>query len=316
MEITSSYTLNTDQFLNYRNQQLKEDAKRIVNDNYEPVNYQPGSSLRFWVNAEAQDYKEHLHPAIEIIMPLENIYTVFTEQKEFHLNPGDILIIPPGELHHLVAPPSGIRLIYLFDPSIISQIRGYSYLLPYFSQPILINRITCESIYDTEADLMIQMCNNYFSDDSLREILVYANMINFFVCYGHYRMSQDNIYRHSGARKQKKLQEKLNAVLDYLDQNYMENVTLDQAADVAGFSKYHFSRIFKQCSGYNFNDYLSYLRIKSAEMLLIKSELSITEIAMQTGFSSLSTFNRTFKKIKNCTPSEYRSLYDRGVHSL
>ena len=95
----------------------------------------------------------------------------------------------------------------------------------------------------------------------------------------------------------------------------MDPITLEMVSDIAGFSKYHFSRLFKQCSGYNFYDYLCYLRIKSAENLLIHPGVSITEIALQSGFTSLSTFNRIFKKIKNCTPSEYRNLYNISLHS-
>ena len=94
----------------------------------------------------------------------------------------------------------------------------------------------------------------------------------------------------------------------------MEEITLESIADIAGFSKFHFSRLFKQCSGQNFYDYLCFKRIKTAEMLLLKPTLPITEIALQSGFSSLSTFNRTFKRLKNCTPTEYRNLCSKGFY--
>ncbi|MCC8137722.1 MAG: AraC family transcriptional regulator [Clostridiales bacterium] len=92
-------------------------------------------------------------------------------------------------------------------------------------------------------------------------------------------------------------------------------LSLETVADVAGFSKYHFSRIFKECSGYNFYDYLCLLRIKAAENLLMSKEHSITEVALLSGFSSLSTFNRMFKKKKGCTPSEYRALCSQEVYT-
>ncbi|ABX43014.1 helix-turn-helix domain-containing protein [Lachnoclostridium phytofermentans] len=74
--------------------------------------------------------------------------------------------------------------------------------------------------------------------------------------------------------------------------------------------------MFKQCSGQNFYDFLSFKRIKSAEMLLLNPDLTITEIALQSGFSSLSTFNRTFKRTKNCTPTEYRDLCSKSSHPM
>ncbi|MDL2301658.1 AraC family transcriptional regulator [Lachnospiraceae bacterium OttesenSCG-928-D06] len=300
----------------YLEQQHQIAVKRIVESNYETVIYPPGSSIRFWLNDESTNYALHWHPALEIIMPLENIYTVTVRQKEYVLNPGDIFIIPAGELHILTAPPTGTRLIYLFDFSILSKIRGFAYLTPYLSNPVLMNKDNYGEIYDAQAKAMIDMCNAYFADDSLRELTVYSLLLNFFVTFGKYRINQEEStpYTTASAGKQKDLLERLNKVFDHLDEHYMEEITLEMAAGIAGFSKFHFSRMFKQSSGYSFYDYLCYRRIKSAEFLLLKPELSITEIALQSGFTSLSTFNRTFKRFKNCTPSEYRKLYDSSIH--
>lgn len=292
----------------YRKGQDTENFVRIVDGEYEPVKYMSGSSIRIWYNTETVDYSTHWHPAIEIIMPLENIYTVRVAQEELILNPGDILIIPAGELHHLIAPENGSRLIYLFDFSIISKLNGFSYLMPFLSQPILITEESCPQIYREETVLLEKMCTEYFNDTNLWELVIYSHLLHFFVTLGRYRMTKDDTLPYAHAGKQKELTAKLNIVFDYLDLHYTEDITLEKVADIAGFSKFHFSRIFKQCSGQNFYDYLCFKRIKAAEMLLLEPELSITEIALQSGFSSLSTFNRTFKRSKNCTPSEYRSL--------
>jgi len=318
MESISLQFLNDNLLNKYQQHQTDPLYRRILDGNYELVSYLPGSSIRFWLNDEALDYATHWHPAIEMIMPLENGYTVIVGQEEFRLAPGDILIIPSGALHHLIAPPTGTRLIYLFDFSILSKIRGISYLTPYLSQPTLINRENHEEIYDKQIQLMIRMYIDYFSDNSLRELLAYSHLLEFFATFGGYRMHCEDAVPISstGIRHHKVLMERLNKVFDYLEEHYTEEITLEKAADIAGFSKFHFSRQFKKCSGYSFYDYLCYLRIKSAESLLPNPELSITELALQSGFASLSTFNRTFKRFKNCTPTEYRNLYNRNVHSL
>lgn len=312
------YFLDPDLVPKYCDIQAERQAGRIIEGNFEQVGYQPGSSVSFWVNTESTDYAVHWHPAIEIIMPLENTYRVITGQKEYLLHPGDIFIIPAGELHHLLAPPDGLRLIYLFDFSIAAKVRGFSYLTPYLSQPVLINRELCGEIYDTEAGLMLEMCYEYFSDDPFHELVVYSHLMKFLAAYGSFRLTREKLFPDSSPQplRQKELMVRLNVVFDYLDAHFMEDITLEKVADVAGFSKFHFSRLFKQCSGYNFYDYLCYRRIKSAEDLLLKPDTSVTEIALQSGFSSLSTFNRTFKRIKGCTPSEYRTLYKQSLHSL
>jgi AraC-like DNA-binding protein len=100
--------------------------------------------------------------------------------------------------------------------------------------------------------------------------------------------------------------DKFNTVMDYIDSHYTEDLNQDDIAASVGFSKYHFSRLFKQYTNYTFSSYITRRRIRAAENLLEQPELSVTEVALQSGFPSISTFNRVFKQVKNCTPSEYR----------
>ncbi|MCD7955433.1 MAG: AraC family transcriptional regulator [Lachnospiraceae bacterium] len=289
---------------------------RKIDSNQERVNYHPDTTLRFFINTQTESYAMHWHQATEMIMPLENSYTVIVGQKNYLLNPGDILLIPGGALHHLIAPPSGLRLIYIFDMEALSRIRGYAYLTAFLSHEVLITKENSPSIYEEETSLLLYLIREYFLGGHLRELNCYAGLLHFFANFGEYRMKQEDPVSTSekADQKQIRLHEKLNTVFDYMDQHYSEDLSLETVASVAGFSKYHFSRLFKQCSGYNFYDYLCVLRIRAAETLLMSPDLSITEVALQSGFSSLSTFNRTFKKKKGCTPSEYRALCSRKIY--
>lgn len=108
--------------------------------------------------------------------------------------------------------------------------------------------------------------------------------------------------------KQHEYVEKFMMVCNYITDHCTENITVEELADLAGFSKFHFARLFKQFSNMSCYEYLTQKRIAHAERLLIEPGLSITEVAMRSGFNSLSTFNRIFKSAKNCTPSEYKNL--------
>ena len=311
MEETGLICLDEELLEKYKKQQEKNHFVRTLDGNSESVSYLPGSTVRFWLNDEPAEYALHWHPAVEMIIPLENGYTVIAGQKKYQLNPGDIFLIPGGELHHLIAPSTGKRLIYLFELEPLSRIKGYSYLTSFLSQPILINKEEYRPIYNEQASLISLLCRDYFNSDSLREMMIYSHLLAFFVNYVRYRLSLDDSEDGSpsdGARS-RELAEKFHAVFEFLEEHYAEDITLEKAADVAGFPKFHFSRLFKQCSGYHFYDYVCYRRIKAAEALLLIPSNSITEVALLSGFSSLSTFNRTFKKLKGCTPSEYRSLF-------
>lgn len=290
---------------------------RDLSDTAESVDYLPDSMLRFWYNDLTVSYDSHWHSAVEIIVPVEGPYVVTMAQQTYDLVPGDIFLIPGGELHALTPPSRGARFILLIDMGMLGQIKGTSYLASCLSQPVLINRSTCPSIYAEEASLVRQMCEDYLQDGSLRDVTIYTRMLTFLIHYGKFRQSLEGNYAMTqlSPNSQKNYTEKISAVLDYMDRHFAEDLTLEHVAAVAGFSKYHFSRTFKQLSGYNFYDYLLHRRIKASEMLLMKRGLSISQIALHSGFSSIATFNRTFKKIKGCTPTQYRGMFQLRLDS-
>jgi AraC-like DNA-binding protein len=88
----------------------------------------------------------------------------------------------------------------------------------------------------------------------------------------------------------------------------MDEITLEWAADYAGFSKYHFSRLFKDYTDVTFADYLMHRRMQAAKVLLSESASTVTEIAFQTGFNNLTSFTRSFRNSTGMTPSEYRQI--------
>jgi len=90
---------------------------------------------------------------------------------------------------------------------------------------------------------------------------------------------------------------RINRVIDYVEHNLDKELSLEMLASVAMFSPYHFHRIFKAMVGETINDYCNRIRIqKSAAILISQPEKSITEIALDLGFSSSSHFARSFKK--------------------
>ena len=103
--------------------------------------------------------------------------------------------------------------------------------------------------------------------------------------------------------------DKLLAICHYINEHFTENLTLEEVASLAGFSKYHFTRLFRQYADTSFYKYLNQRRIDHAKTLLLDPGLSVIEVALASGFSSLSAFLRMFKLLNHCTPTEYRSMY-------
>ena len=275
---------------------------------HENVAFRENSTVLIWRNWQNLSYEPHWHTAMEVIIPIENSYDVSVCSNDYHLLPQEILIIPPGEIHSLYAPDMGLRYIYLIDISFLSKIKGFVSIQALLSKPIHITRDGYTKIHKNILNQFLEIEAEYSADRDYCEMTIYSILLKIFADLGYNRTHNSELFPNTRIYKKKEYIQKLNTVLDFIDVNYTESLNLADMADMAGFSKYHFSRLFTEYTGHSFCDYINLRRIKAAEGLLSNDDLSITEIAMQSGFSSIATFNRLFKGFKGCSPSEYRSL--------
>lgn len=86
-----------------------------------------------------------------------------------------------------------------------------------------------------------------------------------------------------------------------------EPLTLEEVARQAGVSPFHFCKIFKRATGLTFTEFVNRARVEQAKRLLLKPQARITEIAYDVGFQSLSQFNRSFRRVTDESPTEYRA---------
>ncbi len=98
----------------------------------------------------------------------------------------------------------------------------------------------------------------------------------------------------------------ISKITGYINNNYSEKITLENISERYYISPCYFSRTFKSVCGLSFTEYLNNVRIKSAEELLINTDMTVMEIAESTGFSGSTHFDRVFKKVTGVSPSMYR----------
>lgn len=103
-------------------------------------------------------------------------------------------------------------------------------------------------------------------------------------------------------------QERLRSIYTFVDKSYAQKIKLSEVAAISNMSKEAFCRYFKKTSNYTFVQFLNRYRINQSKRLLMSGK-SVSEACYQTGFESLSYFNRTFKKITNENPRNFRKRY-------
>lgn len=284
-------------------------TKRNIEDKLEEVSYIPESHIRIWYNNLPMGYDMHWHDALEIIICMENQYTVIANTKTYTLNVGDILFIPPHIPHEIICNSNGIRFVCLFNIEMLTAFRDYKTMNPIFMEAYLCNATICPDIYQNIYSSFMNAIDIYFNNPIMWETKIFSILINIFSSIGsNYFQNSSSELTTTSDHKSREYYEKISYLLNYIDSNYAEEISLEQAASYIGFSKYHFTRLFKQYTNSTFYDYLCHKRVQAAQLLLA-TNTPITNIAFQTGFNNMTTFCRCFKKITNCTPTEYRNKF-------
>lgn len=275
---------------------------------HETVNYKENTRLRLYNNTECENYPAHWHIPLEIIMPTRNSYQVTVGKQTFSLQTGDIIFISSGVIHSLQAPTDGTRLILQADVSFFYQFHELETLLGIIYPVLTVTPENAPLIYADIKQNLLDIVDEYFSERTMSEAAIYSHLMFLTVLLGR-NHTVHYVSFDVGNQKQKEYTDRFINICHYIGEHCTEELTLDQIANLAGFSKYHFTRLFKQFTNTTFYKYLNQKRIAHAEILLTDPGISITEVALQSGFSSLSAFIRMFKQIKLCTPTEFRNMY-------
>ncbi len=102
---------------------------------------------------------------------------------------------------------------------------------------------------------------------------------------------------------------RIESVFEYMNNNFSQQIKLNDVAKIAHMPKASFSRFIKLRTGYSFVDSLNEIRLGHVSRMLIDTSHSISEIAFKCGFNNMANFNRTFKNKKGLTPKEFRENY-------
>lgn len=278
---------------------------------HETIDYKGNTNLRLFDNIDAEDYPAHWHTSIEIIMPIESGYTVIVGNSTIELNESDIIFIAPGVVHTLKAPVTGRRIIFQAELTAFRELKQFESLLNLVSPTLTITSSHMPKLHELLHAALLDIMEEYNSDHPYIELAIYTKLLDMFVALGRVdTLRPDSL--DSMPQMQKEYIDRFVHICNYITEHCTEDLTLDEVANLAGFSKYHFTRLFKQFTNVTFYKYLTQKRIAHAEELLINQDLPVTEVALQSGFSNQSAFIRMFKLIKSSTPTEYRAMYSKA----
>lgn len=270
--------------------------------------------LKWYYNTDYEGYPVHFHHGnfFEFIVPVQGWFEVDVEGKVYHLEERDILIIPPGKLHSLLpVSHQGGRIVFMVNMDFMCLYENYSDIMS-FDAPTLWLKESDDPVYQGIYQLIMKIRKEYYHQNLFRDTYIYSLIIQIFVM-----LSRSSLYelQYEVKRVKNDKRETFLKVQEYLKLHLQDNLTLDEVAGKFGFSKYHFSRMFKENVHMSFKQYQSMLRIEQAERLLLQdSYLKVQEIGIRCGYNSYGAFVKAFKNRHGCAPWEYvKRNGERGV---
>lgn len=283
---------------------------RILQGRQEFVTYPEDSTIRMWYGDTPDAFALHWHTAAEIVMVLEGECIYETSQRSYHVHADEVLIVPPRCPHTLSMGRDSRRCLFLFEADTLEQMRDFAPLFKTHTQPI---HLTAEAArrLDMQATLN-QIISLYRFREPMWNTMCYSLLMQTFALLGRISIyDADAPEPLETAEKPMVSTEIMDSVLSYINHNYMKDISLEHMAAFTGYSKWYFSRIFKQHTGMAFTQFLTQVRIANVRQALVHERTSVADICARSGFSSATTFHRTFKDITGCTPSEYRAIYGK-----
>ncbi|MBP5728256.1 MAG: helix-turn-helix transcriptional regulator [Clostridia bacterium] len=282
-----------------------EDGFRVLQGRREYVTYLDDSSIRIWYSDIPWRYETHDHSAVEVLLTLEGMVTYTIEDKIYQVRKGEILIVPPDTLHSLTMGEGSSRYLFLFESDAIMTMRDIKAMAMYFHKPFHLRDGSDAHVRIRE--LLLRAREAYEKREMMWNTMCYSCILRIYATLGQRYLS--GIKPRTGDNMRNMDSEVINAVMTYINNHYREELSLEDVAKFAGFSRYYFSRSFKRQTGYSFKDYLCQKRLQVAMDLLIRTNRSMRDVAIESGFGSVATFNRVFREKKGCTPTQYRAIY-------
>ena len=254
----------------------------------------------------------HWHGEVEILYILKGSLSLMLNGEDFSLFEGNIYFINKEYLHQYRSKDQSLQFfVYVFPLEHLdfriedhSQILSLTPLIKDRNFPFCIYK--SDPIYHKIKAELLELIDINQNEPAGYQLQTKACLYKVISLLERYDMFTDTIKDEGYSVRTSKTEEIKNLLL-YLRNHYSKPVSLQDAADLMNLSTKYFCTYFKSIFGISFIEYLNHLRIEKACLLLYTTNLPIMEVGLEVGFENFSYFIRTFKKIMNQTPKQYRT---------
>jgi AraC-like DNA-binding protein len=248
--------------------------------------------------------RTHYHEHYEIYYLFAGERYFYVEDRIYHLKKGSMIFIKKHDIHKtLEGGDLHERAVVYFTDAFLEQYRSSHLKLllsPFMQAHRVIDFNNLEQNY--MENLLFQMNNEYSDPDRPGQALYFESLLLQLLLFASRKAAETAKTVYSPMNK------KIAEVIEYCNSHYMRTLTLKEVSSQFFISPFHFSRLFKRYTGFNFTEYILTLRIREAQRLLRETSGKVIDIAQSVGYMNITHFNRKFKQITKMAPLEYRKM--------
>lgn len=255
---------------------------------YRNENFSGSYDFRCGVHDEGWQVGSQLHEYSEILYCREGEGTVTLNSVTVKLTKNRLVWIPPNTVHQFNFPKAKLICAVFsndFIPLFFSALGGKS--------------LKAAAVDPGELSPLVEALPSLSKSDALK----LCGILNLLCDRAIKACGMEEERQTDGILYQK--------VVTYLSDHFREDVTLGSLAALFGYNEKYLSHSLHELTGLHFKKLLAFYRIQHAKKLLEKGDCSVSQAALDCGFSALNTFNRAFKEITSLTPSQYRKRFGK-----
>lgn len=257
----------------------------------------------------------HFHPDMEVIYVIEGNVDVTIREWEYRLGKNDVILVNSGIEHSLSCREHAIFCAVWYSPGLTAKLADSGNLY-FHCCSVSDGSSSCDSIRQIFRNLILNEMDESKKGRCIRQSLLYRLLGELLEHFLAEEGKNGKISEEMGKNGIQKISEediRIQKALQYVSQNFQGNIGLSELADQMYTSVSTLSRLFKKKTGVYFADYVKQLRLRYACRELAFSSESITKIAIESGFTNLSGFNRVFRETYGVSPSEYRRREQKAL---
>ncbi len=248
---------------------------------------------------------KHWHRSVEIFAVKDGSLNFFLNEKKYHLQAGDFVLVNSNEVHSIYAP----------DPNetIVLQIPLGSFAGYYTEEQF----IWFSHSEKSDDERVFSLLNEMYERNTECRMGYELQMLSYFYQLEYLLVTR---YRklevHEELLKNTKQLKRLGVITGYLKEHYTEDISLEKLAGIFGYSPSYLSRMFQKYAKINYKDYLQSVRFEHAVKELEETEHQIGDIALNHGFPNSKAFSNLMRKKYGCLPNEYRKMRNNHLERV